>query len=279
MRIAVRIAGLNPVDWQIVESEELGSAFGLTVPAGLGNDFAGVITEVGGRVNRWQVGDRVCGGARGAAVATSLVVDADHRSLHPTPTTLPDETAGVMDIAGRTATGVADALDVQAGETVLVGAAGGGVGSILTQLLVHAGATVIGTGSAASADFIRSLGAKPVEYGPGLAESVRTASHGSIAAAADLHGLAAARVALDLGVPAERIVTIESDEPPAGVRSVNGSDAKPDALERLAALIASGALTIPIDAVYPLKEFRTAIDHQRSRHVRGKVAIRIGGGT
>lgn len=78
VRIAVRVAGLNPVDWQIVESEELGAAFGLTVPAGFGNDFAGVVTEVGARVDRWRVGDQVFGGARGAAVATSLLLDADH---------------------------------------------------------------------------------------------------------------------------------------------------------------------------------------------------------
>lgn len=274
VRIAVRIAGLNPVDWQIVESEELGSAFGLSAPAGFGNDFAGVITEIGARVDRWQVGDRVFGGARGAAVATSLVLDADHRSLHATPTTVTDEAVGVLDIAGRTASAVYDALNVQAGETVLIGAAGGGVGSILTQLLVQAGATVIGTGSAASADFISSLGAEPVKYGPGLAESVRAAAHGPIAAAADLHGVAAARAALDLGVHAERIVTIESDAPPAGVLSVNGSDAKRDALARLVALIGSGALVVPIAAIYPLEDFRDAIDHQRSRHVHGKIAIR-----
>lgn len=114
------------MDWQIVESEELSSAFGLSLPSGFGNDFAGVVVELGPGVTRWTVGDRVYGGARGAAVATSVVLDEHHRSLHRTPDQLSDLTAGVLDIAGRTASAVADALSSQPGETVLVGSAAGG---------------------------------------------------------------------------------------------------------------------------------------------------------
>jgi NADPH:quinone reductase-like Zn-dependent oxidoreductase len=150
LRINVAVAGLNPVDWQIVESEALARSFGLTAPAGFGNDFAGVIVDVGSAVTPWHIGDRVFGGARGAAVASSVILDEQHRSLHRTPDAISDQTAGVLDIAGWTASAVADALAVREGDTVLVGAAGGGVGSILTQLLVRSGAHVIGTGSAAS---------------------------------------------------------------------------------------------------------------------------------
>ena len=240
IRVAIAVAGLNPVDWQIVESESLAQAFGITVPSGFGNDFAGEVVEVGEAVTRWKVGDRVFGGARGAAVATAVVLDEHHRSLHATPDGVSDLTAGVLDIAGRTASAVADALNVRAGEVVLVGAAGGGVGSILTQLLVRAGARVIGTGSAVSSQFIRSLGAVPIEYGPGLVDNVRSVTTAPLAAAADLHGTATAIAALALGITPHRIVTIEADDPPSGVRAVNGSDARPDALERLIGLIAAG---------------------------------------
>ncbi|MCM3658106.1 zinc-binding dehydrogenase [Agromyces mediolanus] len=272
VRIRVTVAGLNPVDWQIVESPSLAAAFGIAVPAGYGNDFAGVVVETGEAVTRWRVGDRVFGGARGRAVASSVVLEERHPSLHRTPDGVDDLTAGVLDIAGRTASAVARALAVAPGETVLVGGAGGGVGSILTQLLVHAGAQVVGTGSASSAPFLRSIGAEPLTYGEGLAGALR-ASGARIAAAADLHGVATALAARELGVPARRIVTIESEDPPAGVVSVNGSDAHPGDLQRILALVVEGRLTVPIAGVYPVERFSDAIAQQRSRHARGKIAI------
>lgn len=278
VRIRVAVAGLNPVDWQIVESPTLAAAFGLDLPMGFGNDFAGTVVETGSRVHRWRVGDRVFGGARARAVATSIVLDEDHPSLHRTPAEVSDLGAGVLDIAGRTASAVAAALSVRHGETVLVGGAGGGVGSILTQLLVLAGAHVIGTGSATSADHIRSLGARPVTYGSGLAAEI-AAGGAPVAAAADLHGTDTAETALRMGVPPHRVVTIEADDPPAGVLQVNGSDARPDALERLLASIADGTVRIPVAATYALDEFRDAVAHQRSRHVRGKIAITPPSGT
>lgn len=272
VRISVAVAGLNPVDWQIAESRELAAAFGLDVPMGFGNDFAGTVVEIGESVRRWSVGDRVFGGARGGAVATSLTLDEDHRSLRRTPPGVADLEAGVLDIAGRTASAVADALSARPGETVLVGAAGGGVGSILTQLLVRDGIRVIGTGSASSAEYIRSLGAVPVTYGAGLAAEI--AAQGiPVDAAADLYCTDTAETAIRSGVPPERVVTIESDAPPAGVVQVNGSDARPDALDRLLALISQGDLRIPVAAVYGLDRFQDAVAHQRSRHVHGKIAI------
>lgn len=275
VRITVTVAGLNPVDWQIVESAELAALFGISLPSGYGNDFAGVIAETGSAVTRWSVGDRVFGGARGRALATSIVLDEDHRSLRPTPDAIDDLTAGVLDIAGRMASAAADAIAAQPGETVLVSAAAGGVGSILTQLLTRAGARVIGTGSASSFDFIRSLGAEPVSYGPNLKRDLADLDAGPIVAAADLFSTETATTALDLGVEASRIITIESDDPPAGVRAVNGSQAKPDALPALMELIAAGELRVPIAATYDLAQFADAVAFQRDRHAHGKVAIEI----
>ena len=272
VRVSVAVAGLNPVDWQIVESRTLAAAFGLDLPMGFGNDFAGTVVETGPSVRRWSVGDRVFGGARGRAVATSIILDENHPSLHRTPPKVSDLEAGVLDIAGRTASAVADALSARPGETVLVGAAGGGVGSILTQLLVRDGAHVIGTGSAASADYIRSLGARPVTYGGGLAAEI-AAEKIPVVAAADLHGTDPAETAIRSGVPPHRVVTIEADEPPAGIVQVNGSDATPDAIDRLLALISDKTLRIPVAAVYGLDRFQDAVTHQRSRHLHGKIAI------
>jgi NADPH:quinone reductase-like Zn-dependent oxidoreductase len=273
LRVRVSVAGLNPVDWQIVESGELAAEFGIAVPSGFGNDFAGVVEAVGSGVSTWRIGDRVFGGARGAAVAEHLIVPAASQRIHRTPAGVDDATAGVLDIAGRTASAVADALALGPDDTVLIGAAGGGVGTILTQLATLAGARVLGTGGVESAVHIRSLGAQPLRYGPGLLERVRLAAPEGITAAADLFGTETAVAALQLGAPAGRVVTIEADDPPSGARPVNGSDARPGALLELLRLVQSGGLRVPIAATFPLDEFQRAVDLQRARHARGKVAV------
>lgn len=271
IRIRITVAGLNPVDWQILASEELAGAFGVALPSGFGNDFAGIIDAVGRDVSGWSVGERVFGGLRGSALADFAVVAADDRHLHRTPAETPDLVAGVIDIAGRTASAVIDALALDRSDVVLIGAAGGGVGTIVTQRAVATGARVLGTGSAASAPYLRSLGAEPVEYGAGLADRVRAVSPNGVTAAADLFGIDTALAALELG--ADRVVTIEADDPPAGVRPINGSDARVGALEELVRLVGDGRISVPVAATFPLEQYGAAIERQRSRHVQGKIAV------
>ncbi|GAA0430330.1 NADP-dependent oxidoreductase [Leifsonia naganoensis] len=275
VRVRVTVAGLNPVDWQILESPRVAAEFGVILPTGYGNDFAGIIDAVGPDSTRWAVGDRVYGGARGRALADHVVLAEHDRRIHRTPNGIDDLTAGVLDVAGRTASAVADALAAGVGDVVLVGAAGGGVGAILTQLLVRSGARVLGTGSEASADHVRSLGAEPVRYGPGLETRVLALSPRGVTAAADLFATETAVAALALGARPGRVVTIEADDPPAGARAVNGSNARPGALEELLRLVRADGLRIPVEAVYPFAEFRDAIAHQRSRHARGKIAVAL----
>jgi threonine dehydrogenase-like Zn-dependent dehydrogenase len=74
------------------------------------------------------------------------------------------------------------------GDTVLIGGAGGGVGLFAVRLARLAGARVIGTGSATSADALRALGAEPVAYGDGLVDRVRALAPAGVTAVMDLHG-------------------------------------------------------------------------------------------
>ncbi|HKT58208.1 MAG TPA: alcohol dehydrogenase catalytic domain-containing protein, partial [Microbacterium sp.] len=126
VRVRVRAAGLNPVDWKIATHPAAAHAFGVTMPAGFGNDLAGEIDEVGDGVTGWAVGDRVYGGARGRAVAEHVVLDP--ATLERTPDGLSDEVAGTLQIAGRTADAAVHTVRVAAGDTVLIGGAAGGVG-------------------------------------------------------------------------------------------------------------------------------------------------------
>jgi NADPH:quinone reductase-like Zn-dependent oxidoreductase len=83
--VRVAAVGLNPVDWKVAGSAEAAGRFGVTLPAGFGNDFAGVIDEVGGGVAGFAAGDRVYGGARGRAVADFAVVRPGADPLLHTP--------------------------------------------------------------------------------------------------------------------------------------------------------------------------------------------------
>lgn len=274
VRVRVAAAGLNPVDWKIMQFERVATAFGVSLPAGFGNDLAGTIDEVGEGVTGWAVGDRAFGGARGGAVADHVVVEP--RSLTRTPPALADEVAAALQIAGQTADAAIAAAAPRQGETVLIGGAAGGVGVLTTQLAVATGARVLATASERNHAFLRELGAEPVAYGEGLAERVRALAPEGVDAAIDLHGTATIEAAVELGVAPERIAAIAAGpDVPAEVVHTGGGDARPGALERIAAALAEGSLVLPIERTFPIERIRDAVELQRGGHVRGKVVVTL----
>ncbi|WP_433185797.1 NADP-dependent oxidoreductase [Actinoallomurus sp. CA-150999] len=279
VRVRVTTAGLNPMDWIIASRPEAAAQFGITVPSGFGYDFAGVVDEVGDGATGFAVGDRVHGGALGRAVADFVVVkiptDASE-ALFPTPDGISDEVASTLPVAGLTAAAALAAIDLRSGDTVLIGGAAGGVGVFAVQLAKLAGATVIGTASEGTFEFLRKLGAEPLAYGHGLADRVRTLASGGVTAATDLFGTETAETALALGVPPERISTIAAGpNPPGGVRATGGFDAGPDAMERITEAILAGKLTVPVAATFPIEQIRDAVALQAGRHVHGKIVVTL----
>jgi NADPH:quinone reductase-like Zn-dependent oxidoreductase len=151
-----------------------------------------------------------------------------------------------------------------------------GVGVFVVQLAKLADATVIGTAAEATFEFLRQLGAEPVAYGAGLAERVRALAADSVTAATDLFGTETVEAALELGVPPERISTIAAGpNPPGGVRATGGSEAQPEALERITDAILAGKITVPIAATFPIEQIRDAVTLQAGRHVHGKVVVTL----
>ncbi|WP_031033738.1 NADP-dependent oxidoreductase [Streptomyces sp. NRRL F-5650] len=275
IRVRVTAAGLNPMDWVMTADAGTAARFGLSLPAGFGTDYAGVVDQVGTGASGYATGDRVFGAALSRAVADHVVVDADGDIAtgvaHHTPDGVDDRTAATLSIAGSTAAAALDVLGLGPDDTVLIGAAGGGVGVFAVQMARIAGARVIGTGSPSSAEHLRGLGAEPVAYGEGLAERVRALGVGPVTAALDLHGTDTVRVARELGVPDGRICTIAGQVD--GVPAANGADAAPGTLDHIARLVAEGRLRVPVAAVYPVEDIRAAVELQAARHVRGKVVI------
>ncbi|WP_102145856.1 NADP-dependent oxidoreductase [Mycobacterium hubeiense] len=278
IRVRVRSAGLNPMDWFMTSDEETAARFGLSLPCGFGTDYAGVVDQVGDGVTGFAVGDRVFGGALSRAVADYVVVDvagtvAAGGEAHHTPDGVDDRTAATLTIAGSTAAAALAVVNPGPGDTLLIGGAGGGVGVFAVQLARIAGARVIGTGSASSADALRALGVEPVAYGDGLVERVRALAPAGVTAAIDLHGVETVQAARELGVPDERITTIAAQVD--GITPANGANAAPGAIEEIARLVASGRLRVPIASSFPMEQIRAAVELQAGRHVHGKVVIDI----
>ncbi|MEU0507993.1 MULTISPECIES: NADP-dependent oxidoreductase [Amycolatopsis] len=278
IRVAVRAAGLNPMDWQIAGSARHAARLGITGPSGFGCDLAGVVDEVGPGVTEYAPGDRVYGGVLVGAVADHVVLrvpPAPPNLVLRTPDGIDDATAAALPTPGLTAAAALDAIRVGPSDTVLVGGAAGGVGVLAAQLARLAGASVIGTASPGTFDFLKRLGAVPVAYGAGLADRVRALAPDGITAATDLHGTETAETALALGVPPARISTIAADGRLPGVHATGAFAADPAALERIADLVAAEAVTVPIAASFPLDRIREAVALQAGGHVHGKIVVTL----
>ena len=275
IRVRVTAAGLNPMDWIMTGDDDTAARFGLSLPAGFGTDYAGVVDQVGDGVTGFAPGDRVFGDAVSRAIAGFVVVDPAGGlaagEAHHTPDGVDDRTAATLAIAGCTAAAALAVIDPGPADTVLIGGAAGGVGVFAVQLARLAGARVIGTGSATSSDFLRSLGAEPVAYGDGLTDRVRALAPGGVTAAIDLYGTETVHAARELGAPDERICTIADQVD--GVKPANGANAAPGTLEHVARLVAAGQLRVPIAATFPVEDIRAAVELQAGRHVHGKVVI------
>ncbi|MEV5952329.1 NADP-dependent oxidoreductase [Streptomyces sp. NPDC051987] len=276
VRVKVAVVGLNPMDWILTSMPEIAERFGIFLPAGFATDFAGTVDEVGEGVTGFAVGDRVYGGALGRAAADHAVVNLATDTILHTPEGISDEVAATLSVAGMTASAALAAIDVQAGDTVLIGNASGGVGVLAVQLARLAGARVIGTASRSTFDFIGRLGAEGVAYGDGLADRVRDIAPDGISAATDLFGTETAEAALALGVPAERISTIAAGpNPPGGVKATGGFNGTPEDLKRITDGIAAGDITVPIAATFPIRQIQDAVRQQADRHVHGKIIVTL----
>ncbi|OXM56242.1 NADPH:quinone reductase [Amycolatopsis thailandensis] len=271
VRVAVRAAGVNPIDWKI-RAGLMAEVFPTEFPAVPGGDVAGVIDATGEGVSGFAAGDEVLGTGIGGYAEYVL---AEAASVIRKPESLSWELAAALPAVVNTAYRALNLLDLEKGETLLVDGAAGGVGTIAVQLAVARGLTVVGTASEANHDYLRSLGAVPVQYGEGLAERVRAVAPQGIDASFDASGHSLSALVELTGGP-KRVITIAaSDAADHGVRFTSGSPAEqvPGSLAEGAALAAEGKLTLPISRVYPLAEAAAAQDESEAGHVRGKLVL------
>lgn len=272
--VRVMAAGLNPMDVKAYRDEGAAARMGVTLPSGMGQDFAGFVEELGEGVTRFELGQAVLGTAPFASIADFVVVSEDGQVIaKPDPLTF--EAAGSLGVVGRTAVATVRSIDLHERDTVLVSAAAGGVGVLAAQLAVRSGATVIGTAGEENHEYLESLGIIPVAYGDGLADRVRDLiDDDHVTAVLDNHGVETIEAAIELGVPMERVNTITVFGPAAhGAKNVGGRAAGNDDLAELADLLAENELVLPIDSIYPIERTVEAYGRLEAGHVRGKVVV------
>ncbi|MFJ9201175.1 NADP-dependent oxidoreductase [Streptomyces flaveolus] len=263
IRIAVRAAGVNPVDWRIREGQVLG-AHPIELPSGVGLDASGVVDEVGEGVEGVEVGDRVFG--EGASTYAEFAVLSAWARI-PEGLTF-EEAAGYPSVV-ETALRVIREVGVQSGQTLLVSGASGGVGSAVLQIARDRGITVIGTAGAANQEYLRSLGAIGTTYGEGWVERVRELGH--VDAALDLAGSGVIRELVELTGDAQKVISIaDLGAPEFGVRFSGVAGSVPEALAEAVGLISQGKLHIPVEKSYTLAEAAAAHIDSRAGHTRGR---------
>ena len=272
--VRVKAAGINPGEAAIREGA-MAAQWPTTFPSGQGSDLAGVIEEVGDAVENFKVGDEIIGFTNnGASQADLVVVDADHLVRRPAHVSW--EQAGALFVAGTTAFAAVRAVSLRAGDTVVVSGAAGGVGSIAVQLAKMAGAKVLGLAGAENHAWLAEHGVIPIAYGNGVADRITAVAGNKIDAFIDTFGGGYVDLALQLGVAPDRIDTIIDFAAAAkhGVKTEgNGAAASAEVLGKLADLIETGRLEIPIAKVYPLADVREAYRDLAHRHTHGKIVL------
>lgn len=276
--VRVRATSVNPVDWKVREGY-LDAIMDTTFPVVPGWDVAGVVERVGLDTPELSVGDEVFGYVRKDVVSggtTAELVAAPVRTLARKPASWTWEQAAGAPLAGLTALQTIDRAGVTSGQTVLVHAAAGGVGSMAVQIAVARGARVIGTASERNHEYLRSLGAEPVTYGDGLAERVRALAPDGVDVVLDYIGGEALATTPDVLREGGTVASVVE----AAARDELGGHyvwVRPDVegLTELARLADAGQLTVDVAEVYDLADAAKAHEASRTGHVRGKVVITV----
>ncbi|MEV4072899.1 zinc-binding dehydrogenase [Nonomuraea fuscirosea] len=199
VRVAVRAAGVNPIDRKIRAGFPGATIDG---PQGTGIELAGTVDALGPGVTGWRLGDAVFGQVASGALATHAIAEADR--LVGKPAELSYAEAAALPVAVGTAVRTLRELGVGPGLTLLIHAVAGGVGLAAAQLARALGARVIGTASERHHEVLRGLGVHPVTYGDGLEERLP----GRVDRVLDASGRGVLKLSVELTGDPAKVITI-----------------------------------------------------------------------
>ncbi|MFI4991649.1 MAG: NADP-dependent oxidoreductase [Solirubrobacterales bacterium] len=266
--VRVRAASINPIDWKFrrgIAQKQL--------PAVLGNDISGTVER--SLVEGFAEGDDVFGFAPKGGYAEFAAVPAG--AIAKKPPGMSHDQAAALPVSGLTAwQALFDRGGLQRGQTLLVAGAAGGVGHLAVQFGKHAGARVIGTGSAHNREFVLSLGADEfVDYTcEDVAESVSDAD-----VVFDTVGGETTRTLVPTVREGGTIVVI-AGAPPEAEAAERGARAEllmmsssAEQLAKIAELVTAGEVRVEIAGTFSLSQVAQAHELSESGHTRGKLIL------
>ena len=277
--VRVRAARLNPLDVKL-QSGAMRDFFPLAFPYTLGTDLAGSVEQAGPLATRWRQGDEVVARldpTRGGALADFAVVPATYLAAAPTTVSLADA-AGVPTAAGTAWQALFDVAKLKRGETLLVHAGAGGVGSFAIQLARMTGARVVATASGTGIDIARRLGADQViDY---RSDDFTTKVSDVDVVLDTIGGETQQR---SFGVLRARGTLVATASPPdetlAKAHQVRASfvfhQSDGSRLGLLLRLLDAGTLEVLVDRKVALEELDDAFRHQASGRARGKIILSV----
>ena len=269
LAIEVRAAGVNPADWKIREGQ-LGHHWSL--PAPMGREAAGVVTQLGDGIDDFAVGDEVLG-----LVAPGHGGLAEHTLLRASTTVAkPEEIsftdAATIPVAAATAYDATHQIELEPGQTMLLLGAGGGVGLMAAQIgRVHE-FRVIGVASSAKRGLVESTGAIFVESGPNLPERVRQIAPDGADLIVDLVGGDALRAVADLVPDRTRIISAADPDTAAELGGLALARTS-EAMGKITEVIQYGLVDPHVDAQFGLDEAGQAIAAVETGHAAGKIVV------
>lgn len=276
--IRVHAAGVGPWDIGFLS----GGFPGIALPFVPGQEVAGIV-EAAGEDADVQPGDRVYASLfpAGGGFAELALASADRLAPMPDRAGF-EEAAGLVVGAGTAHEGLVDRGSLRAGETVLVTAAAGGVGSAAVQIAAAMGARPVGVASPANHEYLRALGASDVfdYHDPDWARQVLAVVPGGVDLLFDCVGGQTMDQAVGALHDGGRVISVI---PPFGSlrleRAITGESfgahVDRQRLEALSHLVDSGQLRTQLEAVLPLGQVREALARVAGGHTRGKIVLRI----
>lgn len=301
--IQVHASSVNPIDFKVRKGHQRGAVWRRPPGMVLGMDVSGVVVAVGADVTHFAVGDAVISSPTHTRQGTyAELIAVDERSCARKPASVSHTEAATLPLVGLTAWGcLVGGARLKSGESVLIQAGSGGVGSFAIQLAKHLGAEVATTCSGRNVELVTSLGAdRVVDYTQDRFDAVLPPPDvvlecmgGDIAERSYRHLKRGGRFAsINTGMDdrAARmnpylafIATIFANAGfvigarlKRGVKvSVVVRKSDGDALQQIADLVDAGAIRPVVDQVFALADIAQAHRYCETGRARGKVAIEV----